>query len=540
MNRHPVQLHTTAEAMILLLMLGATAAWGYEGTRAWQIWALSLPAFFWLNWQGVSAPHHRTRAALVSVWCTLFILDAAFRAYLKAAYAAAPDSSHVLSAIANTQPREAWEYWTAYRDRIALSVLIVTCAVMLSIRLSVGAGHPLPNPAASSNAWRHVWIGLSVFMILLSIAGYASKPWRRWHPAIFWPQWAMSVVELRDGWSNLELARTAALTEAQQAVPLHAPDRPSTVVLVIADSINRDNMQIYGYPRATTPLLAQRRATFGKDLMIFSEAWSSKAGTLEALADLFEFGAPGSSATPHVLALARSAGYEVWWISNHDDLAIEQLHGRLAHEIRMVNRIPGRSTSSLDTAVLPSLQEALEDNSSKKLIVVHLLGAHPNYRLRYPSDMPTFASAGDAVDSSMIEEGRSWQLRQQRSEYDTAILFHDQILARTLDATIQYLDEGEYGAWMYLSDHGQEVGHDADRAGHSFDTPAGYKIPALIWQNQPYDAASELIAQRPFRSDWAAWTLTSLLNLQWRGHDPSRDILSPRYQWNPPESTAQY
>ena len=32
----------------------------------------------------------------------------------------------------------------------------------------------------------------------------------------------------------------------------------------------------------------------------------------------------------HVLALARAAGYKVWWMSNHDDLVIEQQHARLA------------------------------------------------------------------------------------------------------------------------------------------------------------------------------------------------------------------
>ena len=39
---------------------------------------------------------------------------------------------------------------------------------------------------------------------------------------------------------------------------------------------------------------------------------------------------------------------------------------------------------SLDGELLDCIQEALADPAERKFIIVHLLGAHPHYRLRFP------------------------------------------------------------------------------------------------------------------------------------------------------------
>ncbi len=100
-------------------------------------------------------------------------------------------------------------------------------------------------------------------------------------------------------------------------------------------------------------------------------------------------------------------------------MAVEQLYAQLADEVGL----------------------ALRDPAPRKLVVVHLMGAHPHYRVRHPDGANPFAGIDDA-----FERGR--------------------------------------GAWMYLSDHGQEVGHELDRAGHSATTAAGYRIPALLWRSE--------------------------------------------------------
>lgn len=142
--------------------------------------------------------------------------------------------------------------------------------------------------------------------------------------------------------------RARLLDLAIQARPTLADAGPSTVVLVLSESINRDNLSLYGYDRQTTPQLQEHQRTSGPQMTVLRNAWSVDASTLPAVRNLFGFGAPGSTDSHHLVALARASGYKVWWISNHDDVGIEQQHARLADIVQMVNRTPGRSSVSLD------------------------------------------------------------------------------------------------------------------------------------------------------------------------------------------------
>jgi heptose-I-phosphate ethanolaminephosphotransferase len=208
------------------------------------------------------------------------------------------------------------------------------------------------------------------------------------------------------------------------------------VVLVITDSINRDNMGLYGYGRPTTPRLQAHKARAGEQMAVLKNAWSVDASTLPALRNMFHFGLPESDNPPHVLALARAAGYKVWWISNHDDLAIEQQHARFADVVDMVNRTPGRASASLDGEILDCVQEAFADTSTdRKLIVVHLMGAHPHYSLRFPANANPFDDDVDAVETGLVKEGRSAWVRRFRQEYDAALLYHDFVVSELLQQT---------------------------------------------------------------------------------------------------------
>lgn len=375
--------------------------------------------------------------------------------------------------------------------------------------------------------------------MLLACLAYASKPWRRLHPLAFWAHWTHSVRAMSADMSNQQRLRDQALDHARETAPVIAHDGPATVVLVITDSINRDNMGLYGYGRDTTPRMRTDQRQAGDHMLVLSNAWSVDASTLPALRNLFAFGQPDIARPPHLLALARAAGYKVWWMSNHDDVAIEQQHARLADVVDFVNRTPGRASASLDGELLDCIQEALEDPAQRKFIVVHLLGAHPHYRLRYPEGQNPFDDAPDAVDAQLSKQGRSAWVRRFRQDYDAALLYHDFVVSETLQLTRNVGDAGGYRAWMYLSDHGQEVGHVSDRAGHSPNTESGYRIPTIMWRNSPLPPAAVNAAKQPFRADWAGWTVVELLHLRWRGQDSSRNVLSPDYRWEAPTLPVQ-
>lgn len=537
-------LAASASLLPLVLITSFFIVLGHDGRRVAQLWVLFMPAVLWLTWPVQSASWQRVRRAAVWAMAMAFAADGLLRAYLWQAYQAAPDSTTVLGALANTNPREAAEYVQTHWRAALLGCAVWTVTGSLLWHNVAAAGAPL---ALSGHRWRiTAWIAL----LLLCTATLASKPWRRLHPLLYWPTLAQSVMAQQEKWADQAQRRAALHANAQNAGLTLTRSGPSTVVLVITDSINRDNMQLYGYGRATTPRLVDLQRQQPEQMLVLRHAWSADASTLPALDNLFGMGEPHTPKPHHLIALARAAGYKVWWMSNHDDMAVEQQHARLADVVDMVNRTPGRASASLDGELLDCIEEALADESERKFIIVHLLGAHPHYRLRFPQGQNPFDDKADAVESQLQSQGRSAWVRRYRQDYDAALLYHDFVVAESLRITQRSPRKDEYRAWFYLSDHGQEVGHGENRVGHSPATESGYRIPALAWSNHwtvqpnagngqprpgnPDHAQWPSVEQRPFRADWAGWTLSSLLSLQWKGQLHERDVLNPGYQWIPP------
>lgn len=500
---------------------------GHNGIRVAQLLVLMLPVLIWLAWPMRNPAWLKARRLMAFGWVMLFALDGAIRAHLMDLYQSSPEGAMVIGAMANTNLRESSEYLSMHWRS---AVLVFCCLALVAVLAWRITGRNAFS--AVSNDKRLVVISLIV--VLVCAVAYASKPWRRLHPAVFWTQWVHSAHNLKASLSDQHVERARLLDLAIQAKPVSTSAGPSTVVLVLSESINRDNLSLYGYQRQTTPRLQEHQRTSGAQMTVLRNAWSVDASTLPAVRNLFGFGAPNSTHSHHLIALARASGYKVWWISNHDDVGIEQQHARLAHIVQMVNRSPGRSSVSLDGEMLDELKSALDAPSERKFIVVHMLGAHPHYSLRYPEGQNPFDDEADAIEASLKSKGTSLWVRRQRQEYDAALLYHDHVAAEMLRLTKSVTSSKGKVAWMYLSDHGQEVGHVRNHAGHSSSTEAGYRIPAIIWQAPSSESLPEGVSERPFRSDWAAWTVADLLDMRWSSEPLERNVLSQAYQWEEP------
>ncbi|QLI81034.1 phosphoethanolamine transferase [Chitinibacter fontanus] len=507
---------------LLVATLGVAITVGHDDWRVGQVFVLALPAPLLLLYQSRSQWQKILQLVAAAIWAGLFIVDGAIRAYLLATYQALPNSALVLAALANTNPRESIEYLHMYQYQIYFWAGFALLA-LLSMAYCLRRWWRGERPAIT---WGRASWTITLLLLALIFAALALKPWRRYHPVIFWPMWWQQLNQLEAGWADMTAHRAKLLSHAQQT-KLHLNiATPNTLVVVISDSVNRQNLSLYGYPRLTSPQMQHKQGELGQALQVVPYAWSSAAATVPALRNFFYFGEPEATPAQHLLAIARDAGYKIWWISNHDDVAIEQEHARFSHAAHFINSQPGRSAKSLDQQVKPLLQQALADAAAHKLIIVHLLGAHPHYRLRYPATTTDFGA--DTVEQQLQAQGRSAYLRTLRREYDAALRYHDQVMADLLALT--QTASGER-AWLYFSDHGQEVAHTLDHAGHSQQSAAGYRIPLMIWQSQ-WAADRQLPARA--RSDWLAWTVLRLLHLDWQLYRPECDLLHPDYQWQAP------
>lgn len=498
---------------------------GYDGLRVLQVMILALPALIWLCWPHQHPVARGGQAIVAALVGLIFIVDGIIRGFILEGYGTSPDSSIVLNAVANTSREESAEFFAMYWPSILVWKLLALVS-LVSLLVSLWLWWKSPPEPLDIKGWRII---ASVLICALISVAFVLKPWRNHHPMLFWPAWVQTVALLQTQWINLGNQRKLQkiLASKQEVTLTHAS--PDTMVLVIGESINRDHLSLYGYPRDTTPQLLSRHQAHPDRFQIFRHAWSVDAGTVAALRNFFLLSGSDENKL-HLLALASAAGFKTWWITNQDDLSIDQEHARLADNVHQLNQIPGRSSKSLDEVTLPVLEEALRDPFPRKLIVVHLMGAHPHYKLRTPPEWPGFTDSRDAVFQALKEQGRSYRARTLRNDYDSAIQYHDSILASTLDATQRF---GNNAIWLYFSDHGQEVASLSNRAGHSPSTVDGYRIPLIIWGNGLPEKSIET-GHLPVRSDWLGYSVLRLLGVDWEGYQADKDVLNPLYRWQAP------
>jgi heptose-I-phosphate ethanolaminephosphotransferase len=510
-----------------LALAAISLAWvlAYDGKRIFQIGVLALPAVLCLCWPSRHAGWRSLQAGFVGTMGLAFITDAAVRGFLLDVYDASPASAMVITAVANTTPQEMKEFMAMN----GLSVWLWGLFAFLSLSVffvSLAQWWRTPPSPRKLAGWR---LGVMLLVLTMVVVSMANKPWRQHQPLFFWTNWVAEVASLRDQWDNLGEQRQRLLANAQAQNPRITAGAPDTLVLVISESINRGHLSLYGYPRNTTPALMQLEQTEGDRLGVFAHAWSVDASTVQALRNFFYFG-HAQDQPQHLMALAAKAGYETWWISNHDDLAIDQEHAKLADRVHMLNKTPGRSGVSLDEGTLPHLAAALKSQAARKLIVVHLLGTHPHYALRHPATRTPFNNVKDDIYQALKDQGRSSRVRDLRNDYDSAIHYHDEVVAATLDMTRTL---GNNAAWVYFSDHGQEVGHVGNHVGHSAATADGYRVPLLVWGAGIANLPPATFSQ-PVRTDWLGHSVMHLLGIDWLGHLPEKNVLDTRYRWRAP------
>lgn len=510
-------------ALLLLLTLGLTMA-AFAWRRALQVWALTFP-FILLLLLRLPDGKPRILSKLVA-WLGLAVswVDVGVRGYLLRTYETDPGSSYVLESVANTSPTEGWEF--LQNDWFGILLWAVPIVVLTGVSLRL-----LSQLRNDNRSISRVAAGVMVaFLVLVSVTSWSVRPWRRFSPFLYWPSWIEDVEEVKADWARTLASRDTLFAKAQNLLTQADPE-PRTIVWVIGESINPEAWSLYGYELDTTPELNHLAQSLQPTLQVFDNAWAVSSSTVASFEDMFMVSdKAGSPRENLLLPLFRAAGYHITWISNQDDVAIKQQFASLADHTIFLNKLGGRSSVSLDEKVLAPLQDALLEPYSKHLIIVHLIGAHPHYRLRAPADYPEIWTDGNPIEKELEEKGRSFLVLQTREDYDRTMRYHDHVLAETLRMT-----KAKTGnvTWFYLSDHGQEIGDLADRTGHAANLPSGYRIPVLLWERP---ARTHRPLSENFRTDWTAELLFDLAGIAWQGEDASDSIVDPSYDWEVPNN----
>lgn len=491
-------------------------------TQSFQFFALYLPGV-WLLWQSLLRPRKWWLVA-AHLWAFIFSVDVLVRICLWVSYNSLPDSSFILLAISNTTAQEITEFFTQ-NSYFALSIPMV-----VAINGWIYLFHKKINPVELDYS-----LGAALFVAVLSLlllSAYALRPTRNLTPFVFWPTYFSLIEKFQTSLKNSpNVNRQWDRSAKQHFVAYRGPER-QTMVLALGESTNRMDMQLCDYGRATNPQLNAIR----DQLAIFCKGYSGASSTVPSLKLLLT---DESLAQPDtwdkgtsLLSVARAAGFKIFWLSNQDDQFTTTMFGNYADKAVFLNRRSGRTSVSLDESLLADYSQALADESPRKLIVVHLIGCHPNYAARYPADSARFqADTADAVNQALESNGRNLWIRSLRAHYDNSVLYQDRVLAKLIDR-LRALESGDRH-FVFVSDHGNEVGHVRNFAGHSPTTEAGYAVPLIYWGQ----ALSRLqaVSNRVFVTDNLDQSLVQLMHIQTNNYDSSRDLFSSDYQWRPPK-----
>ncbi len=259
-------------------------------------------------------------------------------------------------------------------------------------------------------------------------------------------------------------------------------------VLVIGESSRYDHWAIDGYNRNTSPYLNQEQNIFS-----FSDVATGAPVTYKSVPFLItKVGVDNFNnhlKEKSVMSAFREAGFYTAWISNQDGgvkTNFAEFHTADADTtIYTNNKVTSEQkflTKGLyDESVLQPLHSLLQNKTSDLFVILHLMGSHWDYKLRYPSQFNVFAPK----DTSGIKVFNSRTSDELISEYDNSILYNDYIL----HAVINELKAADAcSSVLFISDHGENLG-DGDKGLfiHSA-TPTYYTahVPLFIWLSDKF------------------------------------------------------
>lgn len=283
----------------------------------------------------------------------------------------------------------------------------------------------------------------------------------------------------------------------------------ATYVLVLGESARRDRLGLYGYQENTTPMMMAQ-----KDLLVFKDMVSYGYNTSTSIPYLLTK-TNDAAMQPSFLSVFKQAGFKVFWLSNQAKYGeFDSLISSYAASADVVHFMSSHSYSmttpeNFDEKLLPYYDKALADSSSKKLIVLHLYGSHPEFEKRYPASANVFANS-----------------------YDNSIYYTDSILQKV----IAKLPTNNMSAMIYISDHGLSLGECGQVDGH-IDAKNSYEVPFLMWFNpvwqqnnaNKYQALQQKQVHPIYTGDLFD-SITDLAGIHFTSQELSRSLASRSYQ----------
>lgn len=371
---------------------------------------------------------------------------------------------------------------------------------------------------------------------VISSAVAADAIIKRIEPAVPW-QILVGYSEYRQQLAAVEelVAKNHEIPPLQNLIDRNG-STPTTLVLVIGESTNRQHMSLYGYHRQTTP----RLDALSKELTVFDNVVASRPYTIETLQQALTFADQENPdlylSTPSLMNIMKQAGYRTYWITNQQTMTQRNTmltnFSKQTDEQVYLNNTRVQNSRAYDGAVLDPFGKILADGVEKRFIIVHLLGTHMRYEFRYPPEDEYFKGRDG------LPEWADEEQTQFINEYDNAVRYNDFVVGSLIE---QLRSAQLKSLLLYFADHGEDV---YDTPPHKFigrdeakPTPAMYTVPFVLWQSESWRTAHPRqfagITRRPYQTSHLIHTWAELVGLSFDGLDPTKSVISTKFRERP-------
>lgn len=312
-----------------------------------------------------------------------------------------------------------------------------------------------------------------------------------------------------------------------------------TMIVVIGESASRTHWSMYGYPLPTNPKLDAMRDS----IFIFSDVISSSKATSGNMERILSFKEDDMTYNdgleyPLLVDFFKEAGYKTFWLSNQERVgSVSNTSGVMVMNADVIEYVGADNSEDAicikyDEVLIPYFEKALKDNAENKIIFLHLIGSHSEFKNRYPSTFNFFNNKNelDAFHYDWLND----RMAQRRAEYDNSLRYTDSILAKIIEKTSDICSPALF---IYFSDHGENV---YDEGAFTGRDDSSVLIPFIIYANLPYRSQNALIMDRidqskslPFSSANVIHLLLSLTGSKYSHYNSRLDIISNDYEIRP-------
>ncbi|MGB5419656.1 phosphoethanolamine transferase [Algibacter sp.] len=300
-------------------------------------------------------------------------------------------------------------------------------------------------------------------------------------------------------------------------------------VIIIGESTARGHLGIYDYYRNTTPLLE----SINDELLVYNNVISPDTYTIATLTKAFTLGNYENTQAKFegsIIQLLNQAKFKTYWVSNQNPIGVNDSHvtkiGLGSDKSYFLNIKRAQEKTIFDEVLVKKLDEILKEEGHKKVIFLHSLGTHFNYKYRYPESFNFFNN--DIPKSNFKKQ----VVYDEINAYDNAVRYTDFFINEVIETTRK---RNVKSFVLYFSDHGEEVYENSEFYGHFRDenlTKNLYEIPMVLWCSEKYKISKKIFPKlnSKYMIDDLFHSIADLVDVKADEVDSTRSIFSEYFK----------